>query len=80
MAKTTALSADLMDSPTAEALLPRAITKAPKRQEQATPKNDALVQIRCSKADAKAIRRDAVDAEMNISQYMLACYYAYKQR
>ena len=83
MAKPSALTVDVMNAPQASPIggLPsRGFAEPPQNKQQAAPKNDALVQIRCSKAVAKEVKRAAVEAEMTISEFILVCFHTYMKR
>jgi hypothetical protein len=72
MAKTTPITAEHMSAAAPLPVRPLAGTVSNANKTSAEPKNNALVQIRCTKAQAKAIKRAAVEAEMNISAYILS--------
>lgn len=77
MAKASPLSSDLLQPPTP--VLPvRPLTAAISKPH--LPANDALVQIRCTTAQAKAIKRAALEADQTISEYMLVCFHTYIQK
>lgn len=83
MAKPSVLTVDVMNAPQVSpvgGLPPRGFAELTHKAEQATPKNDALVQIRCSKATAKEVKRAAVEAEMTISEFMLVCFHTYMNK
>ena len=83
MAKPSALTVDVMNAPQVSPIggLPsRGFAEPPQNNLQVAPKNDALVQIRCSKAVAKEVKRAAVEAEMTISEFMLVCFHTYMKR
>lgn len=77
MAKATALSADLMatSESTQTTLSPRPAVKAATKTDKPTP-----LQIRIPASEAKAIKRAALDADQTVSDYMLACFHAYKNK
>ena len=61
---------------------PRASPAAPVAANDPPPARRAAkvehvpLQIRIPRADAKAIKRDALEADQSISDFMLACYHA----
>lgn len=85
MAKPSTLTIDVMNAPQATpqgALPPRGFIEAPAKKKADAPaeKKDALVQIRCRRSDAKAIKQAALDADMTISDFMLVCFHTYIKR
>ncbi len=87
MAKPSALTVEVMNAPQVSpigGLPPRGFAEPSQNKLQAAPKaapkNDALVQIRCSKAVAKEVKRAAVEAEMTISEFMLVCFHTYMKK
>lgn len=84
MAKPSVLTVDVMNAPQVSpvsSLPARGFVDTPQSKlEKVIPKNDALVQIRCSKAVAKEVKRAAVEAEMTISEFMLTCFHTYMKR
>jgi predicted DNA binding CopG/RHH family protein len=84
MAKASTLTIDVMNAPQATpqgALPPRGFVEAAEKKTAApVEKKDALVQIRCLRSDAKAIKQAALDADMTISDFMLVCFHAYMKR
>ena len=83
MAKPSALTVEVMNAPQVSptgGLPSRGFAEPSQNKLQAAPKNDALVQIRCSKAVAKEVKRAAVEAEMTISEFMLVCFHAYMKK
>lgn len=83
MAKPSTLTVEVMNAPQVSpigGLPPRGFAEPSQNKLQAAPKNDALVQIRCSKAVAKEVKRAAVEAEMTISEFMLVCFHTYMKK
>jgi len=83
VAKPSALTVEVMNAPQVSpigGLPPRGFVEPSQNKLQAAPKNDALVQIRCSKAVAKEVKRAAVEAEMTISEFMLVCFHTYMKK
>ena len=83
MAKPSALTVEVMNAPQGTpqgALPPRGFIEAGKSKDKAAPKKDALVQIRCLRSDAKAVKQAALDADMTISDFMLVCFHTYMKR
>ena len=66
MAKPTALTADILGAPS---------KPAPSRG-LAKPEKPIPLQIRIPESEAKAIKRAALEADLTISQFMLACFHA----
>jgi hypothetical protein len=79
MAKATPLSPDLMNTENKSGLPPRPLVAEKKPAKEAAPVNDALVQIRCTKAKRREIKAAATNADMSISEYMLLCFHTYIQ-
>jgi hypothetical protein len=77
MAKALVLSDDTLTAPVTppRAAQPVATVVAPKAVKAAKAPQVPL-QIRIPAADAKAIKRAALDADQTISDYMLACFHA----
>ncbi len=78
MAKATPLTGDIMDTGQGNnsALQPRTPIKEVKKSANAetiTP-----LQIRLPASEVKAIKRAALEADQTVSDYMLACFHAYK--
>lgn len=80
MPKPSALTPDLLSSQPSTsgntALEPRPITTAGTRQK----KQPSPLQLRVSPAQAKEIKRAALEADQTISKFMLNCFYAYMKR
>ena len=79
MAKALVLSDDILtapvEQPRAAAQTARVVAPAPKAAKR--PKVPQVpLQIRIPAADAKAIKRAALDADQTISDFMLACFHA----
>jgi hypothetical protein len=79
MAKALVLSEDILaapvDQPRAAAQTARVAAPAPKAARP--PKVPRVpLQVRIPAADAKAIKRAALDADQTISDFMLACFHA----
>lgn len=84
MAKATPLSAALMTPAASEPLKPRPLATNPttlKAEERAKPKIEKItpLQVRWPDAEVKAMKRAALDADMTYSEYLLACFHAYKK-
>jgi hypothetical protein len=82
MAKPSALTVDVMNAPQISSpgtLPPRGFVEAEKKKTPVA-KKDALVQIRCSRSEAKAVKQAALDADMTISNFMLVCFHTYMKR
>lgn len=79
MAKATSLTPDALSLPTPS---PLAATKprAVRRHTPPTPLNDTPLQIRLPKREARAIKVAAAQADQSISEYMLTCFHAYRQK
>ena len=85
MAKATALSSDLIEIPEDTqttgfeqrgTVKPAEKTvKKPEIVEKQTP-----LQIRIPASKAKAIKREALEADQTISEFMLACFNAYMKK
>jgi hypothetical protein len=74
MAKTTPLTAEYMDTASAVAPLPvRPLAGTVSKRPPKAPRNDGIIQIRCTKEQEKAIKKAAVDADKSISSYVLDC-------
>ena len=78
MAKALVLTEDILAAPveqpraavqTARVVPPAPVAKPPKGPQ-------VPLQIRIPAADAKAIKRAALDADQTISDFMLACFHA----
>lgn len=80
MAKPTPLSPELMSTENKGSLPPRPLVAEKKQAKESAPINDALVQIRCTKAKRREIKAAATEADMSISEYMLLCFHTYIQR
>ena len=80
MAKRLDLSAELLNAPVPP---PQAATVAVNTKSELETKVQKIqhvpLQIRIPKAEAKAIRSAAVDAEKSISDFMLECFHACMQ-
>jgi len=79
MPKPSALTPDLMNVPPstgATALEPRPVTTAGTKKKQYAPP----IQLRVSPAQAKEIKRAALEADQTISGFMLNCFYAYMKK
>lgn len=76
MAKATALGGpDLMNVPDSLNQQPR--KRVPEPKAALPPVADQTpLQIRIPKAEAKAIKRAALEADQTISEFMLACFHA----
>jgi hypothetical protein len=75
MAKKLDLSAEVLNAPVAPPQAARiAFIEAPATKVPHVP-----LQIRIPRADAKAIKRAAVEAEKTISDFMLECFHACMQ-
>jgi hypothetical protein len=72
MAKTTPLSPSLLE--TEKEPLPQRSLETDKKT---TTSNDALIQIRCTKTQRRAIKATALALDMNTSEFMLLCFNAY---
>jgi len=84
MAKATPLSAELMTPAAPVPLKPRPLAStstAPKAEERVEPKMEKMtpLQVRWPAAEVKAMKRAALDADMTYSEYLLACFHAYKK-
>ena len=83
MAKAITLDDDVFNAPVKP---PRASPNAatpvvvandpPPAPRRAVKVQHVPLQIRIPPADAKAIKRDALEADQSISEFMLACYHA----
>jgi hypothetical protein len=78
MAKATPLTGDIMntgqsDNSTLQPRPPIKEVKKPAKTETITP-----LQIRLPSSQVKAIKRAALEADQTVSEYMLACFHAYK--
>jgi hypothetical protein len=76
MAKAANLDIDLnaaMHQPPA-ATAPRSV-KEPSR-EPPPPKNDRAVNFRWPAEDVKAMKREALEADMTMQDYLLSCFHA----
>jgi hypothetical protein len=78
MAKVTALSPELMT--VAETPPAGAQNRAPGRAATMALAKPTPLQIRIPPAEAKAIKRAALEADQTISDFMLACFHAYMKR
>lgn len=80
MPKPSALTPDLLTTqPSANGntvLEPRPVTTASTKQK----KQPSPLQLRLSPAQAKEIKRAALEADQTISKFMLNCFYAYMKR
>lgn len=79
MPKPSALTADLMNvQPSAgtTTLEPRPVTTVGTKKK----KQDSPLQLRVTPAQAKEIKRAALEADQTISSFMLNCFYAYMKR
>lgn len=80
MPKPSALTPDLMSIPSTAGgtatLEPRPITTAGTKKK----KQDSPLQLRVTPAQAKEIKRAALEADQTISGFMLNCFYAYMKR
>ena len=83
MAKATALSSDLMEiqEDTSKSNFDqRGIIKPIAKQDakkQETVEKQTPLQIRSPASKAKAIKREALEADQTVSEFMLACFNAY---
>jgi hypothetical protein len=80
VAKATALGPEAL---TVRASTPPAATKPRTARPVSAvlsraPVNDTPLQIRVPRAEAKAIKVAAAQAEQSISEFLLACFHAYK--
>ena len=80
MAKALVLSEDILAAPVEQ---PRAAVQTARVASNPVPKAvkppkvpQVPLQIRIPAADAKAIKRAALDADQTISDFMLACFHA----
>jgi hypothetical protein len=85
MAKALVLSDDALAAPVAQpraAQVVKAEQPAPKPVKAAPEAKTPHVplQIRIGAAEAKAIKRAALDADQTISEFMLACFHAYMKK
>lgn len=80
MPKPSALTPDLLSSQPSSsgntALDPRPITTASTKQK----KQPSPLQLRLTAAQAKEIKRAALEADQTISGFMLNCFYAYMKK
>ncbi len=80
MPKPSALTPDLLSSQPSSsgnnALDPRPITTAGTKQK----KQPSPLHLRLTAAQAKEIKRAALEADQTISGFMLNCFYAYMKR
>ena len=75
MAKRLDLSAEMLATPVTPPQAARILpTEAPVSKVQNVP-----LQIRIPRAEVKAIKRAAVDADKNISEFMLECFHVCMQ-
>jgi len=80
MAKALVLSEETLAEPVAP---PRAALQTPAPAENAPKPRKAPhvpLQIRIGAADAKAIKRAALEADQTISDFMLTCFHASMQK
>jgi hypothetical protein len=79
MAKALVLSEDALAAPVAPPRAAQTVTAVPPAPRQAKPPKVSQVplQIRIPAAEAKAIKRAALDADQTISDFMLACFHAH---
>ena len=72
MAKTTPITPEYMSTASPAAPLPvRPLAGTASKRTPKAPKNDGLIQVRCTKEQEKAIKRAALDADKSISAYIL---------
>lgn len=80
MPKPSALTPDLMNIPSpaggTTTLESRPIITAGTKKK----KQDSPLQLRVSPAQAKEIKRAALEADQTITGFMLTCFYAYMKR
>jgi hypothetical protein len=79
MAKALVLSEDTLAAPVEQPRAAQLVKAAPSPAPKAAkpPKAPQVpLQIRIGAADAKAIKRAALEADQTISEFMLACFYA----
>jgi hypothetical protein len=79
MAKALVLSEDTLAAPVEQprAAQPVKVAPSPAPKAAKPPKAPQVpLQIRIGAADAKAIKRAALEADQTISEFMLACFYA----
>ena len=79
MAKALVLSEDTLAAPVEQPRAAQLVKAAPSPAPKAAkpPKAPQVPsQIRIGAADAKAIKRAALEADQTISEFMLACFYA----
>ncbi|MEI6541979.1 MAG: hypothetical protein WCL60_00555 [Methylococcales bacterium] len=79
MAKVTPLTGDIMNVEKAQAteLSPRTVIKESPKKVVKEAEKQVPLQIRIPASKAKAIKREALEADLTISDYMLACFNAY---
>ncbi len=67
------LNADMQQPPAATA------PRSPKEQgrEPQPPKNDTPVNFKWPAADVKAMKREALEADMTIQDFLLSCFHGY---
>jgi hypothetical protein len=79
MAKATPLSGDIMnmDQAPITGLNPRTVIKESPKKAVKEPEKQVPLQIRIPASKAKAIKREALETDQTISDFMLACFNAY---
>lgn len=82
MAKATPLTGEIMnmDQAPITALNPRTVVKESPKKTAKEPEKQVPLQIRIPASKAKAIKREALEADQTISDFMLACFNAYIKR
>lgn len=81
MAKALVLSDDILAAPVEQPRAAQTQRAAPPPAKAAKPAKVPTVplQIRIPPVDAKGIKRDALEADQTISDFLLACYHARKK-
>ena len=82
MAKALVLSEDALAAPVAQPRAAQTVKAAAPAPKAAKPPKVLQVplQIRIPAADAKAIKRAALEADQTISDFLLACFHANMKR
>jgi hypothetical protein len=76
MAKALVLSEDTLAAPVAPPRAAQVVKAAAPKAAKPSKAPQVPLQIRIPAADAKAIKRAALDADQTISDFMLACFHA----